>query len=214
MKKPFPILLALLAAAATNLSAQPAGFQAAADPESVAKLLTGQAAEIRTIQSSFVQKKQLQYLDETITSKGSFWFKRDNSLRWEYLEPFHYTIVLHEGIFRIIDGDQVSEFDVASNPVFGEINDMIIGMVQGDILKEDRFGMQYFENQDTFLAILEPLASDVKEVIAQMEITFDKTDLMVSEITMREGELDYTVISFLDRRINETVPDSVFRIGR
>jgi len=207
------MLLVLVAAGTLTAAAQPYGYTPVDSPEAVAEKLTERAAGIRTIQSDFLQEKQLQYLDETITSKGRFWFRRENSLRWEYLAPYQYTIILHEGMFRIRDGEQVSEYDVASNPVFREINDMIIGMVQGDILKEDRFGMQFFENPESYLVILEPLSGNVKEVITHMEITFDKQELMVTGIIMRESEQDYTVISFLDRSFNEAIPESVFHTG-
>jgi outer membrane lipoprotein-sorting protein len=172
--------------------------------------LNRQAAGIETIESDFIQKKQLEFLDETIVSRGKFWFRRENSLRWEYTEPFEYTIVIHQGKFRIMDGDRVSDYDIESNAVFREINDLIIGMVRGTVMEEDKFEIEAWENRYAYLLRLVPKDSQMREVINEMKIRFSKTDLMVSEIVMTESATDHTVITFIDRRANESIPDAVF----
>jgi len=168
------------------------------------------ALTIHSIQSRFSQEKQLEFLDETIISNGRFWFKTANNLRWAYEEPYEYAIIISDGKFHIKDGDRVSVYDIESNAAFREINELIIGLVKGDIMKQERFDIKAFEDDDQYLLVLVPLEAQMKQVIATMEIYFLKTDLTVSAITMKENETDRTVINFFDKRINETIPDSVF----
>ena len=189
------------------------GFQPVMNSAQVVEEINRNAAAIQTIQSTFIQKKQLDFLDETIISKGAFWFKRENQLKWAYQEPFEYIIVIRDGIFRIKDGEQVSSFDIDSNPAFMEINNLIIGMVRGNITN-DRFEMQVFENPVQYLVRLVPRDKNMKEVISTMEIYFDKADLNVAEVIMKENEKDYTIITFTDKKINEVIEDSVFSIDR
>ena len=180
------------------------------DLDALVEQLNENAMSIRTIQSGFIQKKQLEFLDETIVSKGRFWFRKENSLRWAYEEPFAYAIIIHDGKFHIKDGEQVSAYDIESNAAFREINDLIIRMVQGDVMDQEKFDIKAFENAHQYLVKLVPLDSQMRGVISDMEIYFDKKDLAVSEIIMKESESDYTEITFIDKQINETIPDPVF----
>ncbi len=178
--------------------------------DAMVELINTNALKTESIQSEFIQKKQLEFLDETIVSRGKFWFRKENSLRWVYETPFEYAIIIHNGKFHIKDGEQVTSYDIESNMVFREINDLILGMVQGNVANQDKFKLAAYENRNQFLIRLVPRDPDMKRVISEMEVYFDKDDLMVSEIVMNEGENDRTVITFVDRRINETIPDAVF----
>jgi outer membrane lipoprotein carrier protein len=203
------LLLATLAAGTAAQSETP-GYQPVEELEQVVSTLNDHSRTIETIQSLFIQRKQLEFLDETIISKGAFWFRKENSLRWAYTEPYEYAIILHQGKFIIIDGGEVNEYDIDSNEAFREINDLIIGMVQGRVLKQDKFSLEAFENRSTYLLKLVPLDPGIRGVISGMEIFFDRQDLDVTRIVIREGEKDYTEISFSDRLINETIPDTLF----
>jgi len=185
------------------------GFRPVENPEQLEELLNENASRIQTIQSSFIQKKQLEFLDETIISRGRFFFKKENKLRWAYHEPFEYVIVIHGGKFVIRDGEQVNSFDIESNPAFTEINRLIVGMVSGNIT-DDRFELEAFENNSQYKVRLVPLDETMKEVLSTMEIYFDKSDLAVAEVVMKESENDYTVITFIDKKINEAIEESVF----
>ncbi len=174
-------------------------------------LLNENASGIESIHSAFTQEKALDFLDETIISEGSFWFKKENQLRWAYHAPFDYVILIDNGKFMIRDGDQVSTYDIESNPAFAEINNLIVNMVQGNIT-EEKFMISAFENQDRYLLRLEPKDKLMGEVISTMEIYFSKTDLAVAEVIMKESEQDYTLITFTDKQINVPIEDQVFSL--
>lgn len=203
-------ILAFVLLSASGFAKQD-GFSPVENTEQLMLKLNKHAGTIETIQSNFIQKKQLEFLDETIISKGSFWFKKDNNLRWAYQDPFDYVIIIHQGKFSIRDGEQVSAYDIASNPAFAEINKLIVDMVRGNITDE-RFEMVAFESNSQYLVRLVPKDESMKEVIATMEIYFSKSDLAVAEVIMKESEKDYTVITFIDKKINEAIEDSVFSV--
>lgn len=187
------------------------GFKPVEDPGQLVERLNENALKIETISSSFIQKKQLEFLDEIIISKGAFWFRKENDLRWAYKEPFEYVIVIHGGKFQIRDGEEVSAFDIESNPAFAEINKLIVGMVSGNITPE-KFELEAFENNEQYLVRLYPREGTMKKVISTMELYFDKSDLSVAQVIMKESEKDYTVITFIDKQINEPIADTVFSI--
>ena len=185
-------------------------FKPVEDPGSLVTMLNDKALTINSIQSRFIQKKQLEFLDETIVSKGRFWFRKENNLKWAYEEPYEYAIIISEGKFYTKDGDRVSVYDIESNAAFREINELIIGLVKGNILEQERFDIKAYEDNDQYLLVLVPREEQMKEVISAMDIYFQKADLTVAAITMKENETDRTEITFFDKRINEIIPDSVF----
>jgi outer membrane lipoprotein-sorting protein len=172
--------------------------------------LNSNLANIMSIRSDFIQQKQLEYLDETIISKGQFWFKKENQLRWAYDEPFKYAIILNNGKFIIQDESIVSVYDIDSNQAFREINNLIISLVRGNLMEHDKFEIEAFESDTHYLVTLVPKDVTMRKVISNMEVYLDKIDLTVEKIIMHESESDFTVITFINKKLNEQIPDSIF----
>ncbi len=172
--------------------------------------LNSNLANIMSIRSDFIQQKQLEYLDETIISKGQFWFKKENQLRWAYDEPFKYAIILNNGKFIIQDESIVSVYDIDSNQAFREINNLILSLVRGSLMEHDKFEIEAFENDTKYLVKLVPKDVTMRKVISNMEVYLDKIDLTVEKIIMHESESDFTVITFINKKLNEQIPDSIF----
>src|SRR3989304_2218864 len=50
--------------------------------------------KVSTIESDFIQEKSLSVLANTIVSRGHFWYKKENNIRWEYVSPYKYLIII------------------------------------------------------------------------------------------------------------------------
>jgi len=180
--------------------------------EEVTNLLINASKRVESIHSSFVQEKHLEYLSSTIESSGSFWFKKENQLRWEYKDPFTYIIVAANGKFTIKDEEKTSVFDVNSNKAFKELNDILINTVNGNLIHSDKFGIEIWEGKQHYLVRLDPNNAEMKKVLNKIELYFLKTDLTVSKVKMIEASDDYTIISFSDKKINTAIEDSIFKL--
>jgi outer membrane lipoprotein-sorting protein len=185
-------------------------FTQVKDLKALEEKLNSNLEKINSIKSDFIQQKQLEYLDETIVSKGQFWFKKENQLRWAYDEPFEYVIILNSGKFIIKDESIVNVYDINSNQAFLEINNLIIGLVRGSLMEHAKFEIEAFENDTQYLVKLIPKDSNMRKVISNMEVYFDKKDLTVGKIIMHESESDFTVITFINTKLNEPIPDNIF----
>ena len=163
-----------------------------------------------TIESNFTQEKNLSMLSEKIISKGHFCFKKTNLLRWEYLSPTAYLIVINKDKIYIKDGKKVSKYDTNSNKMFKGINDMMLNSVQGNVLNNKDFKMTYLENEKFYLVEMTPKAKEMKEYMKSISMYFDKQDYTVSKIRMTELSDDYTAIEFSNKKINETIADTQF----
>lgn len=204
-------LLLICLLPALSLNAQEA-FKKTENQDAVLGMLNESGSGIQSINSTFIQEKHLQFLDETIISSGRFWFRKENSLRWAYEEPFSYAIIIHDNRFQIRDGDKLSSYDIDANPAFREINALITDLVQGKVATDGRFKMEILENHNTYLVKMHPLDQNLAGVISGMEIHFLKKDLQVDHVIIREGPEDFTLIRFTERKINESIPDSIFTV--
>lgn len=190
-----------------------AGFRSMADPAGFRKKFEESTRKIHSISSVFVQEKNMSALSEKITSRGTFTFQKEKSLRWEYTQPYPYLIILHNDKILVRDDSKVSKFDVQSNKVFREINTIILGCVQGTLLQDARrFSSVYLENSDLFMVKLTPLTSPMKESLSEIRIFFDKNDLTVTRLEMQERSGDYTNIVFSQKKFNIPYPDDTFKI--
>lgn len=182
------------------------------DIDAVGRKLDNMAESLHSIQSDFHQEKYMDFLDVTLVSKGKFWFQRENSLRWQYTEPYNYIVVINDGVVQISDDGKDREFQVKGNRIFEQVNNIIVASMKGDVIDNDDFDVRLFENDQYYLVRLKPLKREVSQVIHEMEMYFDKTSLQISKIRMNEPNDDYTLIRYTNRKINEPIPASVFTL--
>jgi len=195
------------------INAQEKGFKEISNAEKVKAELTKLTENTKTIQSVFAQEKHLSFLSENIISKGEFLFKSPNQLRWEYSEPFEYIIVFNNKNILIKDENKISTFDTESNKMFSEINNMMIGTIQGNLFTDnERFAAKYFENSTQYLLELEPKLPEMKSMLKQILIYIDKSDVSVSKIKMIESSDDYTSIEFVNRKLNQDIDNNIFNL--
>lgn len=194
--------------------AQETGFKEIQNIEKVKTELSKLTEITTTIQSQFIQEKHLSFLTENIISKGEFYFKNPNQLRWEYSEPFEYIIVFNDKNIFIKDEDKISTFDTESNKMFSEINNMMIGTIQGNLFTDsERFDVKYFENTSQYLLELDPKLPEMKSMLKTIKIFIDKSDISVARIKMIESSDDYTSIDFINRKLNQAIDNEKFNIN-
>ena len=167
---------------------------------------------LNSIDADFVQEKNLSVLSEKIISKGHLMFKKENLLRWEYFTPSKYLIVINKEKVFIKDEKKTSKYDMNSNKVFKEINDIMISCVQGTIFKSSKFKTSYFENEKYYKLEMTPKTKNMKDSFKKINLYFDKTITSVSKIEMIETSEDFTLIEFLNKKLNAPISEYSFII--
>ena len=186
-------------------------FKAIKDISLFKSNLAEMTRKTNTIKSDFIQEKNLSFLSEKIISKGLFYFKKENKIRWQYTEPFDYLIIINDDKIYIKDEDRESKYDMASNKIFKEINKIITGCIQGDILNNDtEYKIEYYENDNFYYVKLTPYSEKMKEFLSNIDIYFNKKDFSVSKLEMIELSGDYTKIEFLNKKLNNEITDEIF----
>jgi outer membrane lipoprotein-sorting protein len=169
------------------------------------------AEQTKSIQSDFLQVKKLEALSDEISSKGQFSFQKPGSLRWQYNTPYKYVIVINKEKMLIKDEDNtVKKYDINSNKVFREINDIMVSCVNGKILSNGKFAAKYFENEKSYKVELSPLDKNIKQSLKQINLYFDKEVKAVTKLEMLEPGKDLTTLDFTNQKLNEQVPAERF----
>lgn len=199
----FIVLLGLLICSSL-VSAQSA-FKPVKDTVLLKAKIDNMSKVTNSIESDFTQVKDLSMLSEKITSKGHFYFQKKNNLRWEYTTPYKYIIVINQDKIFIKDENKLKKYDMNSNKVFKEINDIMISCVNGDILKSNKFKISFFENDTYYKLELIPTMKGMKESLKKINMYFDKNVTSVVKLDMLEPSDDITTLDFSNKKLNGTI---------
>ncbi len=210
MRKFFILVLAILPALIAK--AQYPGFSPIADANKFKTDFAAATARTTTIKSDFVQEKNLAMLSEKITSKGKFWFKKDNRVRMEYSSPYKYLMILNKDKVYVKDGQKENRISTRSNKIFQQINQIMIDCMQGTALNNNDFKTRLFDNKAAALIELSPLTKGMKEMFRNIIVVIDKKDFSVMSIEMQELSGDNTVIHFTNKELNAAIEDGIFTI--
>jgi outer membrane lipoprotein-sorting protein len=168
------------------------------------------AAKIHTIRADFIQEKHLEILNKPLISKGIFYFKAPDSLRWEYRSPIESTLLMHEGkIRRYIRTDQGLIEDAgarlqAMQVVLREITGWLAG--------------RFTDNPDFEAAlvpgpriVLTPRNAALAAIIRKIVLIPAKKPGVIESVFIYESDSSYTKLTFTDCRLNEKMDDKMFQ---
>ena len=158
----------------------------------------------------FEQLKHLSFLEEDVESRGVFFFQKENKLRWEYREPFFYLIIFNNDTVMIRDENKTNVYDAAAGKMFRQINEIMLSMVNGTILESDDFDFEYYEKPSSYKLELTPLDKNMQEFLSKIRLFINADDLSVDELYMIEKSGDFTRIRFINKRLNEEIPQHTF----
>ena len=207
------ILILLLLGSVVTIKAQYAGYTPLTDLTKFKELFSTEAQKVISIKSDFVQEKNLSMLSEKITSKGKFWFKKDSRVRMEYSQPFQYLMIINKDKVFVKDGQKQNTISTKSNKLFQQINKITVDCVQGTVLTNPDFSTRVFENKNAYLVELSPISKNLKEFFKTIVVTVEKKDYSVTNIEMNENSGDNTIIHFVNKEMNTSLPDALFIIN-
>jgi outer membrane lipoprotein-sorting protein len=206
------VLLFFIVVFAIVVHAQYSGYKPVFDEVAFKTQFADASQKTSSIKSDFVQEKNLSMLAEKITSKGKFWFKKDNLVRMQYTQPFEYLMILNGTNVYVKDSQKENKVSVKSNKLFQQINKIMVDCVKGEALQSPDFTVKVFENNNAYLAELTPTDKNMKKLFKNINIIIEKKNFGVIKIEMYEPSGDNTIINFVNRELNTDISDALFTI--
>lgn len=200
-----PVLLLLLLLTAAPCPAQEQDKAALATLEKT-------AAQVRSIESDFVQTKHLQVFATELVSKGRMLLEKPDRLRWEYLEPSKQGFV--------VDGDQAMRWsELSPKPErFSIDQDMAARIVAEQLLAWASVDLERLranfeitvEQDEPAVLSLKPRGKRLGQYLARIRVSFAPDGRAVRQVEIAEQDGDSTLLTFENVRLNEKLPEGAF----
>ncbi|HMB15156.1 MAG TPA: outer membrane lipoprotein carrier protein LolA [Pelovirga sp.] len=206
IKRIFLVLLVGLALAVPSLAADNDGLQ------NILAQLKAAAAKVKTLQSLFVQEKNLEMFEQQLLSSGRMVYVQPDQLRWELLTPVASGFILkgEQGVRWNAVSQQRQRFSVNADPLMGVVAQQLLAWARVDLewLRE-RYRIVLMATAPVVLE-LTPLDPGEAEFIESIEVTFDPQQGYVTDVLIQEQSSDSMRLRFTDVRINDSVAAEAF----
>ena len=170
------------------------------------------SSAIQSIESDFVQVKNLSLLKDKLTSKGKFFYKKENKVRIEYTSPYKYCMVINDKQMTVKDEQKTSSYNTRSNKMMQSINGIMLDCMRGTVYANKDFVTTVFENTKDYQLILTPNTGMMKKMFSKIEVYLDKKTFQVVRLNMIETGGDNSLMTFTNTTLNKTIADALFAI--
>lgn len=192
--------------------AQPAGFSTVANTTVLQQNLSKATNATQTITSDFNQVKHMKMLNDKVSSKGKFYFKKDNRIRIEYTSPFKYLMVMNGSSITVKDEQKTSKINMRNSKAMQSANRIMIDCMSGSVYNNKDFSVKTFEGKGQYLMQLTPVTSSMKGLFSRIDVYIDKADYSVSKLMLNENGGDYTEMNFVNKKKNQPLSDALFSV--
>ena len=168
------------------------------------------AANITSVRAEFVQTKRMEILSKPLVSKGKLYYQAPASLRWEYSSPLWSVLLMHDGSIRryVRRGDAVVEDSAARLQSMKVVVREIALWMKGDFDANPAFRAELKAGRTILLT---PKEKAMADIIRKIELKLADTPGVIRSVTIYESEKSSTLIAFTGVKLNEKIPDEVFR---
>ena len=151
----------------------------------------------KTLNYTFVQTKHSPLLAQDAVSKGKLTLGNDRTMRWQYTEPQAFALVVEGDSIYTITGGKRNSLSGTSGKMTRGLAQMMMQMTDGASLTNDKlFETTLTEEAGSYRATLVPKRRDMKRMMQQAVLTFDRKTLRVKSVRLIEKEDSYTQIDF------------------
>ncbi|WP_162902820.1 outer membrane lipoprotein carrier protein LolA [Taibaiella koreensis] len=209
------LLFTIILCLSTLLYAQaqtPAGFKVLSNTAALQTSLAATARSTQTIASDFNQVKHMKMMNDKVSSKGKFYFKKEDKIRIEYVSPFQYLLVMNGGQIMVRDEQKSNKINTRNSKTMQSVNKVMMDCMRGTVFGNKDFDVKAFDSKGQYLLQLIPVNSAMKGLFARIEVYLDKADNSVGKLVMSEQGGDYTEMSFSNKKINTSLSDALFSV--
>jgi outer membrane lipoprotein carrier protein len=168
------------------------------------------AKDITSVESEFIQKKHMAILTKPLVSRGRLYFQIPRSLRWEYVSPVNSILLMHDGtVTRYIKkGDTVTKDSSARLQSMQIVLQEIIMWMKGNFDANPGFKPELKPGR---IIVLMPKEKSMAAIIQRIELKLSSTPGVIQSVRIYENEKSFTVIDFMNVKMNSKLPDSLFK---
>jgi len=181
--------------------------------EDVLSRLEKKMSYIKTLETSFVQEKNLAIFDKKIILKGKIFLKKPDLFAWHTEEPTRYSMIIRDDVILQWDEDidQVQKVNMKDNPAFqtvvGQMRKWLSGIYMSlleeysvIILRQNPVSLKFMPRENTM----------AYNIINYVRIVFREDERYIHEIYIKEKTGDSTLLRFNDTMLNTPIDDAAW----
>ncbi|MBQ5571774.1 MAG: outer membrane lipoprotein carrier protein LolA [Bacteroidales bacterium] len=158
--------------------------------------ITKNTVGIQSLSCQFTQTKQSSLLVDNAEAKGKMSYSRPKSMRWEYITPYSYALVV-EGDSLSMTGNGTASTNQKANRMMKEMSSLIIGSINGERLFDERtFSINIYEETGCYRVKMNPKRKDMQRMFQNITFLFGSDDYTVRSVVLTEKSGDATTINF------------------
>lgn len=172
-----------------------------------------ESAKITSVSAQFSQRKHMRILAKPLVSKGLFYFKTPDSVRWEYTSPIKSVLLMQKGsIKRYTQGSRGLVEDASGSLEAMQIVLQEIGQwTRGQFTENEHFSATLKGGKGARI-ILTPREKGFASMISRIVITLSPDRQgVIKSVKIIESEGNYTLFEFTDVQINREISETLFR---
>lgn len=206
------ILAAFITLSASVSAVAQSGYTAVKNTQQVKDKFSQTLKTTNSIQSIFKQTKEMKLLKENIVSTGMFYYKKENKIRIEYQKPYTYLVILNNGQMSITDNyGKKTNIKTSNSKSMKAMNGIMIDCMNGNIFNNKDFKSQINENSKEYSIVLTPMTSEMKSMYQQINVFFDKSQLKIQKLVLKELNGDITTMNYSQTQTNVNINDQLFK---
>jgi outer membrane lipoprotein carrier protein len=183
------------------------------DLDSIFARMREKQGAIRTLQAKFVQEKKSTLLSSPIRSEGLISYDSEGRVRWEYLKPDPYTILITGDGFQAYYPALKKVKTARITRMRNRIYHFLLATEPLEKLKAHfQVELRFAKARPTFTLVLTPLTPRLTKYISGVTLYMDKDLLLPVEMLVRERDEDYTRLEFSGHKINAGLPAGTFTL--
>lgn len=184
-------------------------FRPVANPAKALAELQAASQATSSIQADFKEEKFLAALKKPEQSSGTFYYKKNDKMRWEQQKPLKYVILINGDKLRVQEAGKEKNVGAAGR-MASQMKELMMGLVNGDFQHNKAFTQTLLESSDQYQVVLIPVSNRLKRIYSKIDLVFSKNTLRLKELNFTEKSGDKSVMTFTNQKMNQPIAESVF----
>ena len=176
--------------------------------EAVLTSLEHKTGEIQSLQTDFIQEKELRILDRKLELRGTICIEKPMTFAWHVKKPMRHSLIVRNGMIQQWDEDtnKVQKYPIDKNPVLRIVFMQMQGWITGKYVSMmDEYNIRKIAGEHLILEF-EPLKINMSYgLINKIIITFMEDTRYINRIEILEKSGDRSTLVFVDTVFNKTI---------
>jgi outer membrane lipoprotein-sorting protein len=175
--------------------------------------LSEHSKRVSTVSGSFIQKKFITILKDSVESRGLFYYRRKGNMRFDYTKPKELSIIITPVKLWIIYAGKSNSFSLESQKGLSDLAAVMEACIGGDIKSVPvGYSVSYSFAGNKHKIEIVPKSGNSQSPYTKIEMLINSSDYFLEQLTMWERSKDHTIYRFSDATLNASVSPLMFQL--